>query len=636
MLTQGELHALREAAERSWDDDTRHPSFHGHPQPSTGQCYVTASWLAGRLGGRVGHMGGHYVWVSPDYNKARGRGYVLDLTGDNFTYSKTKPQPGPIVFKRASHPSYSTLELVPTLKNDRAEKFATRANRLFDDPNALHKFADMLGDAYPAETPQAIDDMDQKYMHDDISGTDTGNGEFLYVYCNGSLEVSPFHTHEDLLGHTGAEPNHTGPMSAGTVNVSDGVAFWHAAGNISPNALMRVFKDYGKHAGWNWGGLAQADGTPIDDEAFIGKSSSRTYFAYTNAGELIIVHRFGALSLVKDSRITGALNTTGGYTSVQILKQPNYPMSMQYVAHEDDERVFAILSEWCNDQGHTLLSYEDNLVKPLEHLDLHNNADPNPTQPDDIQYPARYPDESGSTNGGAFKCEFCGTVSPTYSEHLEHQQQEETLNPTVDGAVSDDSHMPELRDPDNPSPSNRFQDQFPYVAHVTALQAGNLGRSLRMGHKEEERLSYLVAWRHGGVSAIAQIESDLCTGLAGKTADINALLVKMALTNKTSPQETLAGPLPFIYDIKDDTITTGQPGTKVSDIPGQFTPGGIVDGVYDPSGKCIIHTFTNMPWTANYFLKLWYSKFPTLEVKSLHLRDDGGGDTRLASVDWNV
>ena len=110
----------------------------------------------------------------------------------------------------------------------------------------------------------------------------------------------------------------------------------------------------------------------------------------------------------------------------------------------------------------------------------------------------------------------------------------------------------------------------------------------------------------------------------------------MALTNKKSPAETLSGPLPFIYDIKEDSITTGQPGTKVAEIPGRFTPGGIVDGIYEPNGKVIIHTFTNMPWTANYFLKLWYSNFPTLEVKSLHLRDDGGGDTRLASADWDA
>jgi hypothetical protein len=56
--------------------------------------------------------------------------------------------------------------------------------------------------------------------------------------------------------------------------------------------------------------------------------------------------------------------------------------------------------------------------------------------------------------------------------------------------------------------------------------------------------------------------------------------------------------------------------------------------VYNPDGKCVIHTFTNMPWTANYFLKLWYANFPTLQVKSLHLQDDGGGDTRLASSEW--
>src|SRR5246127_1487622 len=158
MLSQGELHALREAAERAWDEDTRHPGFQGHPNPSAGQCYVTASWLANRLGGHVARKGGHYVWLSPD------KSHVLDLTGDLFAQKPADPglqgmkihpddpglelmprhrmhRPGPVVFKKSNHPVYAGAEIVPTLNNDRAHRFATRADKFFDDPEARRRYA---------------------------------------------------------------------------------------------------------------------------------------------------------------------------------------------------------------------------------------------------------------------------------------------------------------------------------------------------------------------------------------------------------------------------------------------------------------------------------------------------------------
>src|SRR3954466_16343007 len=93
-LSQGEIHALREAAERAWGDDTRDEAYAGHPESALGQCYNTSRWLQHRLGGSVGRKEGHYFWLSPDQT------YAMDLTGDQFGGS-------PMIFKPSSHHIFS-------------------------------------------------------------------------------------------------------------------------------------------------------------------------------------------------------------------------------------------------------------------------------------------------------------------------------------------------------------------------------------------------------------------------------------------------------------------------------------------------------------------------------------------------
>lgn len=146
-ITQAQLHDMRTAAEQAWGDDTRHPNYVGHPQPSAGQCYVTSRWMADKLGGHVGTKSGHYFWVSPD------KSHVIDLTGDQFGYpphnmealgvkldeedpgwEPTEDQktwrPGPILYKRADHPLFKGFR-VKTFKteNPRVSLFKERANR---------------------------------------------------------------------------------------------------------------------------------------------------------------------------------------------------------------------------------------------------------------------------------------------------------------------------------------------------------------------------------------------------------------------------------------------------------------------------------------------------------------------------
>jgi hypothetical protein len=150
-ITQDQLHGLRDAAEQAWGDDTRHPDYAGHPQPSAGQCYVTSRWLTGKLGGTVGVKSGHYFWVSPD------KKYVIDLTGDQFAYSPSdlkyngikldaddeegweptedqkKHRPGPILFKKSDHPLYKGYRVKSfKTENPRVKLFRQRADEAYD------------------------------------------------------------------------------------------------------------------------------------------------------------------------------------------------------------------------------------------------------------------------------------------------------------------------------------------------------------------------------------------------------------------------------------------------------------------------------------------------------------------------
>lgn len=149
-LDQDTLHELRGAAEQAWGDDTRHPAYEGHPDPSAGQCYVTSRWLTTKLGGHVGVKDGHYFWVSPD------KQYIVDLTGDQFSYEpkdlryrgikldeedegwqptedQKKWRPGPVLFKRSNHPLFKGFRVKSyKSENPRVKAFAQRANEAYD------------------------------------------------------------------------------------------------------------------------------------------------------------------------------------------------------------------------------------------------------------------------------------------------------------------------------------------------------------------------------------------------------------------------------------------------------------------------------------------------------------------------
>lgn len=97
----------------------------------------------------------------------------------------------------------------------------------------------------------------------------------------------------------------------------------------------------------------------------------------------------------------------------------------------------------------------------------------------------------------------------------------------------------------------------------------------------------------------------------------------------------IASPIPFIYDIQAEgtgrpAITIGHPGERHSDIPGKFTPGGIVEGTYEPGGDVVIRSMTTIPYSTRHVLDLWYWEHPHMEIKNLFEEDATGNRTKLA------
>lgn len=107
-------------------------------------------------------------------------------------------------------------------------------------------------------------------------------------------------------------------------------------------------------------------------------------------------------------------------------------------------------------------------------------------------------------------------------------------------------------------------------------------------------------------------------------------LYKQAAPQPTPPKDQIPGPIPFIYDIKNDQIVIGQPGGDAASVPGRFTPGGVIQGTYEPGGKVHIQTDTNMPYTVRHLLDLWYAQQPALEITGVELVNSDGSTQKLA------
>lgn len=688
-ISQGELHARREAAQRAWDNDTRHPLI-DHPNPAFGQCYVTSRWLQKLYGGYVGRKEGHFFWLSPDLK------FAIDLTGDKYhlpaideSYHGVRIDeddtgrelgehhrahlPGPIFYKKADHPLFKGWEIMPSEVEDeaRVQRFIERAEHEFSNPSQRIAL-DYAGDAFPGEEPETR----ERLYHDEPNYIPPAQQEYNFVWGNGQLHVSPIHDHDELAEHAQISNEHDGPLAVGYVMVEQGNATWLVSSNVHAQGLYRILKDYTESVGWKWGGLTDIEGQPISDDF-----APRVTYFYTQGGD-------GSVLLSKTRTNLAVLNTpaeakeeTRTNSANKSRRQPAGRQVHQkfrttfsetrtsFTFSEPDIMMikggrlrvsklnpnnYEAFAQFARDRGLELIGGNDNVIKRIEDLEENNLY-----SPDWVDEGAHFmfqdsPDQRQP--GGVFKCPSCAQLFPNWHTYMEHRRQEE---PRGD-IPGEDGKFPEL-DIDATFPPHQSEPfALSYVHPVASVK-----EAMRVpGFEEIEDWSlseptYYVAYQRGAPIGYGAIDHGVVKALHSDAPGVEMqILSKMELHNEevfsteprpgwtnvlkglwkwsasTQPKDMVEAPIPFIYDIQEDDLFMGQPGTRTSDIPGKFTPGGIVEGVYEPGGKVVIRSLTNMPYTARHLLELWYYNLPHLEVTGIHLTDDEGKSTKLAQ--WEV
>lgn len=658
-ISEGEIDALHRAALAACNEDTRYPAWRGSHRQAGGECHNIAHWLVSRLGGHVGAQLGHYAWLSPDDR------YVIDLTG-----------------KHRGTPTYAhnhgRFHAVDQTETDRTRRFCRRADRIFDNLDRLLRLSlDYAGDAYPAEEPQAADNSDRfndswsdpdQYWHDEPGTPTTPEGQYQFVYANGQLEISPNHSHEELSEHAGVVPaQHRGPFAAGHVVVTSGRATWEVHANINLHGLFRIFKDATKSYGWTWGGMTDSEGQPIIEDFAPKKSATTLHYVYVH--DHLYLGRTSAADLaVSTDRDDGDGRAVSG--SIRIVGDRAW-------VDMADVDVLPHLFDWAADSGLTLYAGNDNVIRTIPDLQQGNNYNPETTESPNPAEPQPV-DERLPT--GLYRCPACDQLFPNWDIYQRHRREQESWGdpdrsnngdrglPEPDpGQFGDGAHFTEMRQTPGITtgnvvvlPARTWKEAARvdgFTKYATAFGYNNDSHRFYVAYRDGDPLGYAAVKPDGGVTMMHAIIEHVGVGRAlyakltqhydalythAAHAKTEAILRKRGWTQSKgqlwkwakdqAATDLLEAPLPFIYDVESDKISVGHPGARTSDIPGKFTPGGIVEGNYEPGGKVVIRSLTSTPYTVRHMIELWYYSQPQLEVKSVHLQDDAGKDTRLASV----
>ena len=659
-LSQADLHKLRDAAEQAWGYDTCHRAYRGHPNPAAGQCLVTSEWLKGKLGGYVGAKEGHYFWVSPD------KTHIIDLTGDktasppeNVAHAGIKQddedegwvphpeqlkwRPGPVLFKKSDHPLYEGFHIVKESAGQRAKTFAQRADAILEGKPILKIALDYMGEGHPMDEPQAIEDADNRYQHDEVDH-EPHSGLYNYVYANGKLQVSPDHDHRALFAHGGVpDPDsHSGPMAVGEVNVVDGSAQWTITSNVGLRGLARILRDYSSQVGWRWGGMTNTSGNIISDDF---EPKTTMWYRQTD-GELKI--------------------------SPHPVTRDWHTISIQGKTARVNDPSLEGLQEWADDFGYRLAEYPGggdmndrirNYAPAGEDYETYNMGDPSPV--------AVQSDDDRPTS--MFKCKNCGALFGSFQTLVRHQRTEQ---PMINEEVQD-GHFPQI---DDEQPAAHYHEwPRPEINPVaTVLRVASYKEAARVqgfetyarlwGYDNDETKHY-VAYQGGeplgyasvrdtGEVVMVQVATEgrgIATRLAGALQrDYDELWTHAASPRgerlakrmglvctgdqlykwsaSTQPKDMIDKPIPFIYDINSDNIAVGSPGSRHSDIQGTFTPGGIVEGTYEPGGHVVFRSMTDVPYSLRHVLDLWYWSHPNMKIVKVDMKDNAGNVTKLAGL----
>lgn len=661
-ITPSKLNDLRGAAEAAWGDDTRHENFIHDPQPSAGQCFVTSAWMKDKLGGHVGEKNGHHFWVSPD------KSHIVDLTGDLFPSeplddheigqpvddedepweahpNQLRHQPGPVMYKRATHPIWKGFRVLPDdvdKDHERAKLFKKRADAALNG----HRVADLMGaDPYPASTPQYQEDYkNESTFHDtpeDQSDSDLDSNEYNFVVANGQVHLSPFNEHAGLAAIAGHDLSSDGPFAAGTATVHGGQVQWSVSSNIGLRGLADILRSYSERTGWGFGGLEDSEGSK-----FAAFGPDRTFYSKTRAdGHLILSER--PLPNAERIKVRG---------------------DVAHVAKRTEA-----LEEWAKDYGFKLAEYPGggnmlDQMKNREHLELHNNGDPN-WQPES--------DNEDLTLHNV-KCGECGKKFNDEQELVEHRRNTHEMweEPVEDG------HFPQVQDFDIPLGfgTHGVPNGGETIAKVTdiVVQGISFTESLRYpGRREaawrDDTVRHFGAYKDGQLIAYATMDGNALVELRCKgpreaaqsllglikrhypvltayspTKYVASLLWHEGMPCVTAgkrfvyaagkdPKDMIQAEVPFVFDVNKGRISIGYAGESTADVQPsgykKFSPGGIMEGYYGPGGKVTFTSATGVPWTVRNFAQLWYNQFPQMEITSVDQQDAATGKSQKLAAE---
>lgn len=573
-ITQGEIDALHKAAAFAWAEDTRYPLTLSS-NASAGQCYVTACWLVDRLGGKLGKKEGHYVWLSSNEK------FYIDLTGD----SQGKP----------IYEENNGFKEADPFVNERASRFTKRANRAFESlPELLKISYGYVGDAFPGQTPQKELELEQ-YYHDEPRYIPRDVTQ-SFVYANGDILVAD-EEHEELLEKLGLSKGFDGPMAVGLVEVRDGQALWKVHTNLDLKALTDIAKDYSHHVGWRFAGITDLQGLEIPP--FTNKKANVIRYLAKPDGEIVMGETTHA-ELIRCSNVKSARLGEIVVVGDSALMDPILPEAVQGVY------------EWAQDSGIKLFGRN-----PMAGPDLElNNMGSDKTEFDNAE------EVAAEDPSGLYRCPACEAIFPNWLEYQEHRKQQE-------------GETEELKAPEFPKNEmdatfpTHFTEQHPRIMPVAKKEASRVDGF--MGGEETD--DYFVAYHCGSPVGYIRMASGRVVNfhMAKEKEGWSDHLFNFAQRySGKEPKDMLADPVPFIFDVGNYQIAVGQPGQTTAEIAGDFTQGGIVEGVYEPGGKMTIRPSTDRAFTTYSIVQKWYNHYPELSVTGIDMRDPEGKTIKLA------
>lgn len=462
---------------------------------------------------------------------------------------------------------------------------------------------------------------------------------------SGQLHVSPIHSHDELRSHSGTPEDSTGPIAAGTVSVRGRRATWSAASNIALGGLKRVLEDYGKTVGWQWDGLTDPNGGLISDD--FGARKSMWFRWNPQQEELGISER-----PLRDA--SGLIEITG--------------KTARAIELETSLRQVAALKEWAQDFGYRLAEVPGggNMMDKMKNWESLGDRDFGNPEADPEHLDEHEPE-------GEFDCPECGEHLPDFKAYQLHMHGHHVLTeePVQDG------HFPGVGTEDEVLPlrkRNVKPTAMPLASFHEASDVGAFKLHARSWDfdNDESKIFYggYLGGKMVGYAVVRESEPEaevmmVYTSVPGKgvgqtlmekiqqqyprlyshagTDEGQRLMERTGFVNTDhqlyryaageEPKDMIQAPIPFIYDVQQDHITTGHPGMRTSDIMGHFTPAGIVEGYYEPGGKIVINTTTNMPYTVRHMLQLWYWMHPQMQITGVDLELQHGETQKLASAD---